>query len=108
MDTSVFSDRLRRLVEYRGYTNAEFAELLGSYPAVVSRYLTGKRLPELSMVLKISELFNVSIDWLFGLNSDQFERLDSETQQMAMRYSIASPDDRRVVDTVLSKYRSTT
>jgi hypothetical protein len=55
--------------------------------------------------MKLSQYFRVSIDWLIGFSDDKFEALPPDIRDLVSLYSIASPDDRRVVEAVLSKYR---
>lgn len=71
----------------------------------LSRYLAGKRTPDLPYVVKISEYFNISIDWLLGLNGEKFDVMPPEIQEVALLYSVATKDDRRVVQAVLGKYK---
>lgn len=81
-----------------------FGDEVGMTAATLSRYLSGNRTPELQYVVKIAEYFNVSIDWLLGMSGEKFEVLPKEIQDIAQLYTIATPDDRRVVQAVLHKY----
>ena len=58
------------------------------------------------IIIKIAHYFNVSIDWLLGFNGDKFDIMPQEVQDVATRYSLASPDDRKVIQAVLQKYNS--
>ena len=104
MDFTVFKSNLRTLMSSRGLTNQTFSSEIGIPAPTISRYLTGDRTPDLAYVVKISKFFDVSIDWLLGCNGDQFDGMPPEIQDVAHRYSLASPDDRRVVQAVLQKY----
>ena len=99
-DYSVFRERLRRLFEGRGMTIKDFSEEIEISSVTMSRYLAGTRVPDLPYVVKIAEHFGVSIDWLLGVNGDQFD-----VQEIANLYSLANEDDRRVVHAVLAKYK---
>lgn len=57
-----FSIRLRRLMVYKGINQAELAERIGTTQATLSRYLTGKRTPNLYILDKIAKALNCSID----------------------------------------------
>ncbi len=105
MDFTIFRKNLKHLLYARGTTIREFSEGISINPATISRYLSGDRTPDLPYVVKIAEHFNVSIDWLLGLNGDQFNVMPKEVQEVANLYSLASPDDRMVVQAVLGKYR---
>lgn len=46
----------------------EVAEYLCCLPSVYSRYENGKREPSLDVLLKLSKLYHVSVDYLIGNN----------------------------------------
>lgn len=104
MDYKPFQENLKRLMSSRNFSMKLFGEEVGMTAATLSRYLSGSRTPDLPYVVKIATYFNVSIDWLLGLNGDKFEVLPKEIQDVAQLYTLASPDDRRVVQAVLHKY----
>lgn len=105
MDYTSFRDNLRALMDSRGFTINGLGAEIGVSAATISRYLSGKRAPDLPYVIKISTFFNVSIDWLLGINGDKFDVMPKEIQDVAYLYSVSTPDDRRVIQAVLSKYR---
>lgn len=107
MDYSIFQSRLEALMESRGYNIQTLSAEVNITTAALSRYLSGKRTPDLRYVVKLAEYFGVSIDWLLGLNGDKYEVLPQEIQDFAYLYSLATPDDRRVVQVILNKYRKT-
>lgn len=106
MDCTIFQERLGRLMESRGFTMRSLAEEIGITPSTLSRYLSTNRVPDLAYVVKLAEYFNVSVDWLIGLNGDHFDILPKEIQDVAFLYSLATEDDRRVVQAVLNKYKT--
>ena len=105
MDYSFFRENLKNLLSVRGYTIKGFAAEINASAATISRYLSGDRTPDLPYVVNIASFFNVSIDWLLGINGDQFDVMPKEVQEVASLYSLASPDDRRVIQAVLGQYR---
>ncbi len=105
MDYSTFREHLRQLVTGSGKTLKDLAADLDMATPTLSRYLTGNRTPDLPYVVKISQHFNISIDWLLGLNGEKFEIMPPEIQEIATLYSVATQDDRRVVQAVLKKYK---
>lgn len=106
MDVTIFQERLRRLMESRGFSLRALSDEVGITPATLSRYLSTNRIPDLAYVIKLAEYFNVSVDWLIGLNGDRFDMLPKEIQDVAFHYSLATEDDQRVVQAVLNKYKS--
>lgn len=105
MDYSIFQSRLKQLMESRGLNNKALADAVNITTATLSRYLSGNRTPDLPYVVKLSEFFGVSIDWMLGINGDRYEVLPQEIQDVAYLYSLADSDDRRVVQAVLNKYK---
>lgn len=105
MDYSFFRENLRNLINVRGITIKAFAAEIDASAATISRYLSGDRTPDLPYVVKIADYFSISIDWLLGINGDKFDVMPKEVQEVASLYSLASPDDRRVIQAVLGKYK---
>ncbi len=105
MDYSKFRENLQNLIHSRGITIKHLGGEINAAPATISRYLSGDRAPDLIYVVKLAGYFNVSIDWLLGVNGDKFDILPLEIQEVAHLYSLASTDDRYVVQAVLGKYK---
>lgn len=58
--------KLKEARKRAGYTMKELAALLGITEGAVSNYENGKRQPDLTMLLKIADVFNCSTDYLLG------------------------------------------
>lgn len=82
----------------------DFSVESGIPNATVYRYLKSTRIPKIYCLIQIAEFFDVSLDWLVGLSGDMHKRWSDSAISVAQRYTMASPDDRRVVETVLEKY----
>ena len=104
MDFTCFQENLKRLMSSRGFSMRALSDEVGITSATISRYLSGNRTPDLQQIIKIAEYFNVSIDWLLGINGDKFDIMPKEIQDIAHLYTLANLDDRRVVQAVLHKY----
>jgi len=63
-------NRIKTLRLHHGYTQDQLAHLLGIQKAAVCKYETGRTCPSQKVLLRLSELFEVSIDYLLGC-SDQ-------------------------------------
>ncbi len=99
-----FCQNLAALLSSRGYNYARLAEETGITPATISRYMTGKRTPDLDCACKIAKFFCVSLDWLLGLSDSKYDVFPEETRKIVTAYSVASRDDTAVVQAVLKKY----
>lgn len=107
MDFTVFQSRLRDLMDSRGLSMKSLAEQVNTTSATVSRYLSSDRTPDLAYIVKLADFFGVSIGWMLGLEEDRYAPLPKEYKELIDLYSVATPDDRRVIQAVLSKYKNT-
>lgn len=57
-------DRLAKAILSSGYTRAKVAEFVGVRPETMSRYLSGKSTPPLSVVRSIAQFTGVSFTWI--------------------------------------------
>lgn len=68
-------ERLSSLRRERGYTQEQFAELMGVSRQAVSKWESGVAFPETEKLIKISELYHCSLDYLFtGKKEEEKER----------------------------------
>jgi transcriptional regulator with XRE-family HTH domain len=63
-----FGDVLKELLEQHDLPQKEFAHTLGFSPSALSNYIHNTREPDYDTLLKISDYFNVSIDFLLDHN----------------------------------------
>ena len=68
--------RLKELRKKENMSQAEFASVIGMAQQQYSRYETGEREPQLKHIRRICKTFNVSSDWLLGLD-DREEELNA-------------------------------
>lgn len=66
-----FSNTLKTLRVKKNMTQAQLAQKLGLTKSVISAYETGLRLPSYDVLIHISKIFNVSTDYLLGLERKQ-------------------------------------
>lgn len=93
-----YGQRLKELREKRGYTQEELAKILNTSRSRIGMYEQGKRQPDFEMQEAIADLFNVSLDYLFGRSEadiiaekardlyDQFESLPPDKQEEFLRF----------------------
>lgn len=62
-----FGKRIREVRENAGYNQKEFGSLLNIKQSTLSAYETDRMQPTISALVKIAEMFNVSLDWLCGI-----------------------------------------
>ena len=64
----IFGERLKELRQARGMTQRQLAEILNVSGNTVHSWETDKQEPSMAMLLKISEMFEVDIGYLFGID----------------------------------------
>lgn len=69
MDDNIFGKRLNNLMELKNLNQKELSKKLFITSSALSNYIVGKRIPQTETLLKISEFFNVSLDYLFGITN---------------------------------------
>ncbi|WP_426350253.1 cobalamin-dependent protein [Alloiococcus sp. CFN-8] len=82
MDT--LSLRLKKLRLDKGYTQKKLADQLGVKQTAIANYEKALRVPDIDMLVKIADMFQVSLDFLYGReNPESFEdyyRKDIDTE----------------------------
>lgn len=70
MPATELSKRLTKIREEHGYKRTELAEALEMPYRTVTNYETGEREPGHSYIIKIAKLFNVTTDYILGLENE--------------------------------------
>ena len=63
-----FGDKLRALRENRGLSQKELADKVATHKNAISNYESGKRVPPADILQNIASYFDVSTDYLLGLD----------------------------------------
>lgn len=58
--------KIKQLRERHGLAQKDVAASLGVNPSAVTRWETGEKRPDLVNLVKLADLFDVSIDYLLG------------------------------------------
>lgn len=64
--SAIFANRLKSERESKGWTQEQFAEIIGVSNGTVSGYERNYREPDFDTLIKIARQLNVSIDYLLG------------------------------------------
>jgi len=86
--------RIRQLRKEKGVTQSELANYLGLTPKMISFYELENRYPPHDIILKISDYFNVSTDYLLGKSDvknperivSDYDSLSEESQKQLEKY----------------------
>lgn len=81
---SEFATNLRYFRKVRGWTQQELADKIGTSYMAVSNYERGIRTPDYPTLEALADIFNVSIDRLFG-KEETFDELDGFLEYLKNR-----------------------
>ena len=73
-----FSQRLKQLRRDRHLTQAQVAKRIGVTAAMVSSYETDIRLPSYEVMVRLADLFGVTVDYLLCRQDKRFLDLSEE------------------------------
>lgn len=90
---ATFADRLKEERIKRGLTQTELAKALYLGQTSVSKYESGKQIPEMPTLQKISEFFSISIDYLLGKTDIKNFTSDDELKKLIIQSNINDTDN---------------
>ena len=88
-----FTDIIVELMKQEGLSQKELAEKINFTEASMSRYIKGERIPRIDVLVKLANVFNVSIEYLQGLKEvDDF----NEIKRIVARNSKKMTDEQKM------------
>ena len=89
-----FKDVVRSLRNEKGWSQQDVADRLGVHKMTVSGYETGKRKPSFEMLDALSDVFDVSFDYLLGYSPERGRHEAKETDDpLVLLSSLLRPDE---------------
>ena len=76
-----FGIRIAKLRAAKGLSQAQLAERIGITKSMVSAYENSIRMPSYPVLIKIARVFNVSVDYLLGMEHSPVLRTDGLTEK---------------------------
>lgn len=103
MDTKkIFSERLLKLRENNHYKRQKVADDIGISRASLEYYEKGQRLPDIEILAKIADYYNVSADYLLGRSEAKV--LNADIQSIAERTGLSDTALERLSGSFSQKY----
>jgi transcriptional regulator with XRE-family HTH domain len=106
------SDRVRQLRQEKRWTQAELGEKVGVHQKQVSAYERGANVPSTEVLIKLAEVFNVSLDYLAFEAKGQTAKINIQDRDLLRRFealdSLSEPDKtlaKEILDLVILKNR---
>lgn len=101
----VIGDRIKQLRTERKWTQAELADRMGIRQKQISAYERGTNIPSAEVLIKMSEAFDVSLDYLAFQAQGQSAKIEVKDREL-LRYFEAiddfNEDERRLVKEMLN------
>ena len=105
----MFQKCLKQLRESKNLTQKNLAEILNLTQSTIAYYESGKKQPYLNMLEKLSDYFNVSVDYLLGRTDVRQQPETSAAHRVSDPMSDLPPEAldelEKLKQYVLSKYR---
>ncbi|MBO4285902.1 MAG: helix-turn-helix transcriptional regulator [Bacilli bacterium] len=100
MAKETFGQRLSRLRREKGLTQNEIADRLGVTAQAVSKWENDQASPDIDILLKLSEIFEITLDELLGKEKKTVELKEKPTKKdignMFLRIRVQSDDGDKV------------
>ena len=72
MNLSNFAESLSELITETKLNPSEFADKIGCGKGTISRYLSGNKMPAVSLLIRMADFFNCSTDYLLGRETEKY------------------------------------
>lgn len=105
------SNRLREVMEYKGLNIKAFAQLLDVPYRTLQNYLLNERDPNAEVLIKISDVLNIDLNWLMRGEGEMFRSSTnknelSEKEKQLIRYYRKMSSDMKIAFDVSFKFLS--
>lgn len=94
MDQQKIGSFLRGLRKEKDITQEEFAEVMGVSNRAVSRWETGRNMPDLSLLVEIADYYDVDIRELID-GERKSEKMDKDVKETALKAADYSNEERK-------------
>lgn len=83
MTNVIFSERLKKEREKRGWSQTDLAEKIHVSRQSVSKWETGKNYPSIEVIIDLSDLFGITVDELLRSDKELKEKVIRDSKQLA-------------------------
>lgn len=70
MDYDVMAKRFTTVLQKRGMRQVDLARALDLPPSLINHYVKGNSMPSIETAVKLAQVLEVPVEWLFGLEDD--------------------------------------
>jgi transcriptional regulator with XRE-family HTH domain len=100
-------DRIKQLRQQRGWSQAQLSNKLNVHQKQISGYERGIHSPSIELLVRMAELFNVSLDYIAFDNREEKNIIpiaDRELMQAVQQIDQLSAEDRATIKAVLNTF----
>lgn len=108
----MISRRIRQLRQEQHWTQAELAEKLGIHQKQISAYERGVNIPSTDILIKLAEVFDVTLDYLAFEAQGQPAKLNIQDRELLRRFELVDTLSEKekdlakeILDLVILKHR---
>ena len=108
----VLAERIKRLRQEHNMTQGELAAKIGLHQKQISAYERGRNIPSTEVLIKLAEVFNVTLDYLAFESKGQPAKLNIQDRELLKRFEVLdglSDHDKdfvkEVIDLIILKNR---
>ncbi len=92
---------LREIRKEYGMTMKELADKIGVSESAISQYENGKREPGYETLIKLAGLFNVSADYLLGIEENDEISISQKDLELLKVYKAAKQSDKEHINALV-------
>ena len=102
--SKIFGIRIKSIREAKHCTQAEMAEELNCSQQTINVWENGWHTPKISMLVKVADTYNVTVDWLLGRKEEIriVAQTPQEYQAVVDMYSQLNPDGRTQAEKLIA------
>ena len=97
---NIFAVNLKNLRIEKGLNQTELAEKLFINKSMISSYEKGTRRPSLDILMQLTFIFNVSIDYMLGV-----QRNEVEDKQKSIDISGLNDNQIKIIENLIDEFR---
>lgn len=87
--------RLRLLRIEKGMTQQDVADYLGISRGTISKYETGELEPNVDTLVKLANMYHVSLDYLVGKTNERVSLDNDKPSEFERRFNSLGPEEQR-------------
>lgn len=107
MKVATSTERLNELFDSDPRTDTDIAKALGVAKQTICSWREGRRSPKKSAIVKISEMYSASVEWIMGFDVPRYEEEKAvvvpDSELFVKLLSGMEPEDYRTVMRILEK-----